>query len=187
MSNISSPMLSLHLFFIIRAATDIDYSEVAAWSPMSDRALTCPFEVLMQISVLCVIAVTKRGVQFQAVILFAHGMIRASDNIKPGYGWVYLLGHPVFKSRLRAEIPQRVLHHPCRISVIVACNVLVPRRRSEHDLADLIKESSDYICSVLRRHTMSQKRLVYSDRRKDVCPGMLLCAFGRSLFSFVSF
>ena len=174
MSNISSPMLSLQLFFIIRAATDIDYSEVAAWSPMSDRALACPFEVPVQISVLCVIAVTERGVQFQAVILFAHGMIRAGDNIKSGHSRVDLLGHSVFKSRLRAEIPQRVLHHPGRISVIVACSVLVPRRRSEHDLADLIKESSDYICSVLRRHTMRQKRLIYGDRRKDVCPGMLL-------------
>lgn len=118
-------MLTLHLFFIIRAATDIDYSEVAAWRSMSDRALTCPFQVLMQISVLCVIAVTEREVQLQVIILFAHSMIRAGDNIKPGHGRVYLLGHSVFKSRLRAKIPQRVLHHPGRISVIVACNVLI--------------------------------------------------------------
>ena len=91
---------------IVRAAADIYNAEIAAWRSVADRALTRPFQVLMQVSVLGVVAVTERGVQFETVILFAHGMIRAGGDIEPSHGRVDLLGHPVFKSRLRAEISQ---------------------------------------------------------------------------------
>ena len=79
---------------IIRAAADIDDAEIAAWRPVADGALTCPLQIPVQVSVLSVIAVTERGVQFQTVILFAHGVVRAGDNIEPGHGRVDLLRHP---------------------------------------------------------------------------------------------
>ena len=62
---------------IVRAAADIYNAEIAAWRSVADRALTRPFQISVQIPVLGVIAVTERGVQFETVILFAHGMIRA--------------------------------------------------------------------------------------------------------------
>ena len=152
---------------IIRAAADIDDAEIAAWRAVSDRAPSRPFQIPVQIPILCVVTVTERGVQLQAVILYAHGMIRTGDNVEPGYSRVDLPRHPVFKSRLWAEISQRMLHHPRRIPVVIPGDVLVPRHRLEHDLADLIEESPNHIRGVLRRHSTGEEGLIHGDCRED--------------------
>lgn len=53
---------------IIRAAADVDDAEIAAWRAAADRALPCPFQILMQVPVLGVVAVTESGVQFLSLL-----------------------------------------------------------------------------------------------------------------------
>ena len=56
-----------------------------------------------------------------------------------------------------------------------------PRHRPEHDLADLTEKSPDNVYSIIRRHAMAQKRLVYGYCRKDVC----LCMFLQCLWNIL--
>ena len=69
-------LLSICLSLVIRAFTDINDSEVTAICSLTYRPRSCPFQIFMQVSVLCVIAVTKSRIQFKTIIFFTHRIVR---------------------------------------------------------------------------------------------------------------
>ena len=66
---------------------------------------------------------------------------------------------------------------PKSLSVIVAADVLIPGNRFEHYSADSDKELPDHICCRFLCHPVSDKGLIYGNRREDIHSRMLFQCF----------
>ena len=130
---------------VIRAPADIYDSKIAAWRAFPNRSCPCPFQILVQMPVFRIITVAEGRIKLQTIILLAHGVIWAGDDIESGDSGIARLRHPVFKSCLRAEVAKRVFHHSRGIPVVIPADMLIPGNRCKQDTAEFTEESANHI------------------------------------------